>query len=457
MTVGLPVTMEQVWHPRLRAAGRAAQRGQVSFVRTPFVRQTWLEFQYLFLAVPLGILGLTYVVLTIALGLALAVTVAGLAGCAAMVLGARACGALHRAAARAMLDTEIPAPIPKAPTAGFWAWLWSSLIDGPGWRAMAFLALSFITGIGGFVISVTAFALSLGAMTHWLWSWSLPLQRSTDGTWHRGFSLNEHFFFDSPFRQVALALIGLACFFLWAPLNRGLAHVNRLLAINLLGPTLSSKRVATLESSRSRTVHGADAQLRRIERDLHDGTQSRLVALAMTLGDVKERLAGGESVAEVLPLIDQAHQSTKEAIVELRDLARGIHPPALDSGLNTALETLAARTSLPVAYESDLKRRPSPSVETMAYFCVAELLTNAVKHSQADALSIRVRDGGAVFVVRVRDNGVGGAKIVQRVYDGSGSGLAGLVERIRAVDGSLDLDSPDGGPTTVTITLPMAI
>ena len=192
------------------------------------------------------------------------------------------------------------------------------------------------------------------------------------------------------------------------------------------------------------------ARLRSIERDLHDGTQAQLVALAMKLGLAKEKLddAAPADLARVTQLVDDAHRGAIEAIAELRTLARGIHPPVLDNGLADALATLAARSAVPVELVTDIPERPSAAIETIAYFSAAELLTNVAKHSGARRATLEAVHVPGLLRIRVTDDGHGGACPVP------GGGLRGLAERVRTVDGRLDIDSPRGGPTTVTVELP---
>jgi signal transduction histidine kinase len=217
-------------------------------------------------------------------------------------------------------------------------------------------------------------------------------------------------------------------------------------------------RVRTLEVSRAKTVDAAGATLRRIERDLHDGTQAQLVALAMQLGQAKEKLAAidaPESRGELdaaRELVEEAHRGVKEAIADLRDLARGIHPPSLDTGLENALLTLAARSPVPTEIAVTIDQRPAASIEAIGYFCAAELLANVAQHSQATQASLSCNRHGPWLRLVVRDNGCGGADIKR---DGSSSsGLAGLADRVSAVDGQISIASPSGGPTSVTIDLP---
>jgi signal transduction histidine kinase len=215
-----------------------------------------------------------------------------------------------------------------------------------------------------------------------------------------------------------------------------------------LGPDRMAQRVADLEQTRAMAVDESAATLRRVERDLHDGAQIRLATLAMNLGMARERL-GRDADPAVRELVDAAHQQAKDALADLRNLARGIHPPALDNGLADALATLAANSAIPAALTADIPRRPAPAIETIAYFCAAELLANAAKHSHANKITIDVAGRGRTLVLQVSDDGRGGAD------PACGSGLAGLAQRVRTVDGRLEIASPAGGPTRVTVQLPL--
>ena len=209
----------------------------------------------------------------------------------------------------------------------------------------------------------------------------------------------------------------------------------------------AAERARELQDRRARAVDESAARLRRIERDLHDGAQVRLAALAMTLGEIKENLeqAGDD---RTLALAGAAHQNAKDTLAELRDLARGIHPPVLDRGLGPALGILAGTSAIPVALTVAVTERPSPAIEAMAYFCTAELLANVTKHSGAKHVTISVAGPDSGLMLTVTDDGDGGARLVP------GGGLAGLLERVQTVDGRLEVASPPGGPTIVTIELP---
>jgi signal transduction histidine kinase len=230
-------------------------------------------------------------------------------------------------------------------------------------------------------------------------------------------------------------------------LARGVAAVQVAMARLLLEAGERERltaRVDTLEATRAGMVAAADAERRRIERDLHDGAQQRLVALAMTLGRAKAT----DDPVLAKNLVGEAHGEAKEALVELRNLARGIHPAVLtDRGLDAAVSALAARCPIPVAVDVDLPHRASAHSEAIAYFVVAEALTNVAKHAQATRAWLTVEYLGDRLVVEVLDNGNGGALA-------TGIGISGLRDRVRAVDGDLHLSSPLGGGTTLRVELP---
>jgi signal transduction histidine kinase len=208
------------------------------------------------------------------------------------------------------------------------------------------------------------------------------------------------------------------------------------------------ERIEQLEETRAGAVGVHEAELRRIERDLHDGAQASLVALGMNLGMAEQKLRTDPAAAR--ELLAEARRGAGAALDELRDLARGIHPPVLgDRGLEAAVAGLASRSPVHVALSAHLGQRPSAAVETAAYFVVAEALANAGKHAGATRLDIRMWRDGDALVVEVEDDGRGGA-------DPSGHGLTGLRQRVEALDGTLEVTSPPGGPTTVRATLPCA-
>jgi len=265
--------------------------------------------------------------------------------------------------------------------------------------------------------------------------------------------------------RVAAGIFNVALGVLLLASVRWLGPLTALAALPLAGAALifwtvyrlqqdSVQRVRELEQSRANLVEDSATRLRRIERDLHDGAQAQMVAVAMKLGLAREKLGSAlngtvpPDLERVLELVDAAHRGAKEAIAELRDLARGIHPSVLDHGLGTALTTLAARSDVPVELVLDLPDRPAAAIETIAYFCAAELLSNVAKHSGARHATLAAVLVPGLLQVRVSDDGSGGARMEAR------GGLAGLAERMRTVDGRLRISSPSGGPTVITVELP---
>jgi signal transduction histidine kinase len=425
-----------------------------TILREPFQRRTWLELAFFLISGIVGCLGAVFVVATLGVGVLLAVVFVGLLLIAASLRGARGIGAWHRALARHFLDERIPEPDPFLARPGFFGWLGAAFRDWAGWRALGYGVAKipvFVFGIW-FALSVwiegflcLVYGLSGG---HGSVSGFGPLRNGIGigpgtGPGQSGVLHPELLF-----------LYG-ALLFLLAPWPmRLVVYIDRQLMRLLLGPDATTARVRTLEESRAQTVDASAAMLRRIERDLHDGTQAQLVALAMRLGQAKEELANEHDldVEQIRLLIDQAHSGAKEAIVELRDLARGIHPPVLDTGLASALATLTARAAIPTELTVSVEARPTPALEAIAYFCVAELLANVAQHAQASRASVSCVEHGSWLRIVVRDDGRGGA-VLTRVGSSS-SGLAGLTDRVGAVDGHLSIASPPGGPTVVTVDLP---
>ncbi|MDA4890639.1 histidine kinase [Streptomyces sp. MS2A] len=244
---------------------------------------------------------------------------------------------------------------------------------------------------------------------------------------------------------VGLALLT-AGLWLGGPLARTeSALVTRMLGANRVDHLV--RRMLDLEDSRSRMVDAAELERQRIERDLHDGAQQRLLSVAMSLGRAKSRFARDPEKAQALVMA--AHEEAKAAMQELRDVTRGLHPAILtEQGIEPALTTIAARCPIPVDLSVQLSQRPSPRAEAVAYYVVSELLTNIAKHAAADRAAVTVLRDENLLRLTVTDDGIGGADPAR------GSGLSGLRDRVRAVDGHLTLSSPVGGPTVVDVTLP---
>jgi signal transduction histidine kinase len=259
-------------------------------------------------------------------------------------------------------------------------------------------------------------------------------------------------FADTGSGRALLAGLGLVLLLAAPAVLHALAAADVAVARVLLGPVPAAlaRRVDELERSRARVVDAGEAERRRLERDLHDGTQQQLVALGMTLGRAKARYK--QDPTAVGELLDDAHQQAKDAVTELRGLIRGLHPPVLtDRGLDAALSAIAVRCPVPVQLTVELDERPSSTVEAIGYFVVAEALTNVARHARATQASVTVRrEGGGSVWITITDDGVGGAD------PDRGTGLRGLADRVSGVDGQLRVDSPVGGPTVLTVELPTA-
>ncbi|WP_030761500.1 sensor histidine kinase [Streptomyces griseus] len=418
-----------------------------SALRAPFQGRTWRAFLFTLVGLPLSVLAFSLAVSLTSAGVGLLITFLGIPVLAVSLAVSRGLGAVERARVRGLLGEDVPAPAPvRGRTGGAFSWMTAMLRSGASWRHLLYGFVHFPWAVFSFSVSVAFFAWGWGLFTYPVWRWVFPAYLGQDGIQLYGDETHA-LYLDSPFEVGAACLVGLVFVLLWPPLLRGLTAVDRLLVAGLLGPGRLARRVTELESDRGVAVDTAAADLRRIERELHDGPQARLASLAMDLGLAKEKLAGDPEAAAVL--VDEAHGEVKLALKELRDLARGIHPAVLtDRGLDAALSSVAGRCAVPVAVTVDLPGRPVAAIEGLAYFTVVELLRNVTEHARARRASVDVWRSEDRLMLQVRDDGAGGADPAR------GRGLAGLAERLRSVDGVLAVDSPEGGPTTVTAELP---
>ncbi|MFF0472142.1 sensor histidine kinase [Streptomyces sp. NPDC004284] len=428
-----------------------ASRRLPAAIRAPFEARTWRAFLYVLIGLPLSVLWFALSVSFVSAGTGLLITFLGVPILAGALGMCRGFGAVERARARGLLDLDVAAPEPvRGRTGGAFSWMGAMLKSGASWRHLLYAVLHMPWAVFSFSVTVALFSWGWSLFTYPLWQWVFPTWVGQDGIQLYG-DATHSFYLDAPFEIAVTSLIGLVFVLIGPWVLRGLVSVDRLLVSGLLGPSRLASRVTELESDRGVVVDTAAADLRRIERDLHDGAQARLAALAMDLGLAKEKLAQDPQAAAVL--VDEAHGEVKLALQELRDLARGIHPAVLtDRGLDAALSAVASRCSVPVSVDVDLPTRPVPAIEGIAYFTVSELLQNVSRHSGARRAWVDVWRTGDRLMLQVRDDGVGGAGVSDG--SGGGSGLAGLSERVGAVDGVLAVDSPAGGPTTVTVELP---
>ncbi len=434
----------------LETRARAIAR---TIVREPFTKRTWSELWYFVVGSALAFAGLILLGLTMVAGVVLAITFFGLALIGLSLRSARGIGALQRRMARGLLDEQIEDPEPFAPHPGFLGWLQAALRDLTAWRAVAYVLVKVPLAILGIFTAFSLWFDAFSCLIHPFQGSSQPAEFGLPATLFRPGYLS----IGSPgwLHSFAIFCTGVILLFAAPWAVRVFVYLDRHLMRALLGPDAAAIRVRSLENARAQTVDASAATLRRIERDLHDGTQAQLVALAMRLGMAKEKLADPAHVdlEQVTELVNDAHRGAKEAIVELRDLARGIHPPALDIGLEGALSTLAARSTIPTDVTISLKERPTAAIEAIAYFCVAELLANVAQHANASRASIICAQHGQWLRLVVRDDGTGGARLSK--VGSSSSGLSGLSDRVVAVDGRFDIVSPPNGPTVVTVDLPL--
>ncbi|RGE18553.1 sensor histidine kinase [Leucobacter sp. wl10] len=328
----------------------------------------------------------------------------------------------HRVSGLYRLDVSPPAwSDPTGP--GFKAWLRSvgrQSVDGRMWRALANFGIASLMGVG------------LLGLVQWFVRSVISVFTSFSVWWQ------------PEIVGALLSVVGVV----------GLALLHRLVSVAIIGAGANeaelSERAQVSARQREGAVRAADVERTRIERDLHDGVQPRLVSVAMTLGLAQQQIDADPDAAKAL--IAEAHTSTKAAITELRQLARGIYASVLDDrGLDAALSALAARSHIPVQLDVRLQRRCGRDAEAAVYFAIAESLTNAAKHSRASECRVvaRVRDDGALWA-RVEDNGIGGAQVAP------GGGLDGVMNRVLAAGGTTRLDSPHGGPTALEVSVPCA-
>ena len=357
----------------------------------------------------------------------------------------RALAVLDRRRVRALMAVEIEDPVPPLGRPTWWGRLVERARSKPRWREILHHLLSFPVASVGFVLSATAWNGSLTLLLLPLYVESLPGDTAKFGL----FELAQGRYV---WGAAATGLVGLV--FVAPTVTLGAAQVQLAVARWLLGPrpgdadvAALTERVVEVEGQRSAAVDSAEAERRRIERDLHDGAQQRLVALAAGLGVAREKLDTDPDGARTM--VADAHDEAKAALREIRDLVRGIHPVILeDRGLDAALSAVVARAPVPVALDVRIDRRPPPAVESTAYFVVNEALTNVARHAEATNASVSIARAGDRLVVEIHDDGVGGADASR------GTGLQGLRERVIGAGGNLHVISPPGGPTTISVELP---
>jgi len=405
---------------------------------------TWWFLTHVLMDIVIGTITFTVIVVLGALSLALLITFPlALPFVWALFVSARVMSAVERSRMAALLGERLTDPVPPLVARTPWRRLVERVRSVDRWREIAYHVLALPRGI------VT----TLGATVAWCGSAALllmPLYVSDLPGGTAKFWLFEVGPGPAAFAATAVGLVGLVAVAPWV--TRALVRLDAITARWLLTPRRRDElgeQVGRLETRRAAAVDSAEAERRRIERDLHDGAQQRLVALAMGLGAARQRLeTDPESGAR---LVADAHEEAKAALKEIRDLVRGIHPVILeDRGLDAALSAVVARSPVPVSLDVAVAERPSSTVESAAYFVVAEALTNVARHAHATRAGVAIARAGDRLIVEVRDDGVGGAD------PSGGTGLQGLRDRVTALGGTMHIVSPDGGPTTLLVDLPCA-
>jgi signal transduction histidine kinase len=428
-------------------------------LRAPLTRRTVHELLYCGIGGITGVIGFWITIVMLAVGLTISASVLGtVIGLLLLTLALRVTrrlGGLHRRLAWWLLRYQVEAPPKFQPGTGILNRLDKRLRDRAAWRGVTYNLVKLpVAAVQLYAITIACIGLvDISYPVDWV-------------LFRHGASGPMVVVFPFPFvgtfnvygfaGTYLAAIAGAVCVLAATWLARGINAGDRRLVRSLLGPSSMSERVSELERTRTLAVEDSAAALRRVERDLHDGAQMRLAALAMNLGMAREKLgdddddAARPDSATVRELLDAAHRNAVDALADLSVLARGIHPPALDNGLPSALATLAASSAIPASVTAEIGDRPAPAIETIAYFCAAELIANATKHSYANQIKIKIyTERTGVLRLEVTDDGIGGADAAH------GSGLAGLAQRVSTVDGRIDVSSPPGGPTTVSVELPL--
>ena len=396
---------------------------------------------YLVTGLPMGILTFTVAVTGWSMGLGLLITFLGIPVLLVTALALRGLSHVERARAQLVVDEPLVARYHEPARPGFWERCKSALSDPQNWRDLGWALLLMPVGIAGFTIAVTAIATVLGLIFAPVWTWPL---------WHDANPPDLGLFHvHDIWTSLVATVVGIAAIPLGLALVRGAAAASGALAHALLAPRTEelTERVEVLQATRAGAVDAAAAELERIERDLHDGAQARLVAIAMDLGLAQQKLDSDPEQAR--QLLAEAREGAGAALVELRDLARGIRPALLaERGLAEAVRAFAARSPVPATVTVDIGDERLPeAVEAAAYFVVAEALTNVAKHAGAKRATVSLVRRGDALEVLVVDDGHGGA-------NADGAGIKGLRARVEALDGTLGVASPPGGPTMLRAELP---
>ena len=410
----------------------------------PFRLRTWRETAWALLALWIGVFWFCVLVTLLATGIGLAITIVGLPILALTLVVATWGARLERSLARGLLRVHVDEP-PTEVDEGKESWrrVLQLLTSERRWRSVLYLLLLLPVGLLEFVVAVTMWAIALSFLSAPVWWWAVP---DADFLWD-GNRL------DTAWEWALVAVGGVAALLAAPWAVRACVWLHVALMRGLVGPTRREleRAAAQAGSERDQAVATASRDRRAIERDLHDGAQARLVALAVDLDRARHRLEDGGSEEEALALVRSAQEQAQTALSEIRDLARGVHPAILTNrGLDAALSALAARSAVPVALTADLPERAPGDVEAAAYFVASEALANANRHADATQIRLAARVDRDRLVLEIADDGLGGAD------EALGTGIAGLRERVGALGGTLDITSVAGAGTTIVARLPCA-
>jgi signal transduction histidine kinase len=404
---------------------------------------TWWTLTHLTTDVVVGTITFSVVITLLALSVGLVITLLlAIPVFWLLFVASRGFARLERSRFDALLGVRLPDPVAPLQAGSWWGRLVERLRSLPRWKEMGYLLLLLPLGLFTWVTTVVVWCGSAALLFLPAYVGSLP-----DGTAKFGFV---DIGIGASFAAAIVGAVGLLVVGPWVTVALG--RLDAAMGRRLLGPderAAQEARVRAAETGRAAAVDAAEAERRRIERDLHDGAQQRLVSLALDLGTARARFDTDPDAAR--RLVANAHDEAKAALQELRDLVRGMHTAILDDrGLDAALSSVVARAPVPVSLEVHVEPRPSDTVESAAYFIVTEALTNVARHAGATNAAISIVRADDMLVVEVRDNGAGGAD------ESKGTGLVGLRDRATAIGGTIDLESPPGGPTVLRAVLPCA-
>ncbi|MDG4835340.1 sensor histidine kinase [Micromonospora sp. WMMD967] len=416
-------------------------------------RQLLVDSGYVLLGLPLGLASFVVLIVGLSVSVGLVVTVIGIPILSGTLYAARGLADIERLRMAAVLRQPRVRPRYRMPEPGanVWRRIFVPIRDAQSWLDLAHGIIRLIVAIGTFVVTVVWWGVSIAGALYWAYDWAIP-HPSGEGDQNLAQLLGLG---DSTTARIGLNTAVGVFFLITLPIVvRGCALLQASFAKAMLtGVAEMRDRITVLEEQKRAAVSAEASALRRLERDIHDGPQQRLVRLAMDLSRARMQLNSDPEAAG--RTIDEAVSQTRDTLAELRALSRGIAPPILvDRGLPSALAAIAARGLIPIELQVDPQLgtpagRLDPAVENTAYFVVAEALTNVAKHARATEATVAVARHGAHLQVRVGDDGQGGAHLAK------GHGLAGIADRVRAAGGELTVVSPTGGPTEVRADLPL--